>query len=220
MHTIQQDILRRAMRMPEARFSELKSDEVDGNLFTYHLNQLIDQGYVEKLDKGYRLSEEGKKLVARWSSSTGQRREQPQILTVVVAQDGQGRQLLFRWNRQPNLGQVSFPHGMLHLGEGVAQAAQRELAEKTGLSGQLAFQGDLYLRSLSDGEVLAHQLFHVFTAKDLQGELISGHEGGEGFWGSVEDFAETQLVPGTWEVLDMLQAGRDGGRLVEVEVAV
>jgi hypothetical protein len=130
---IQNHILLELTRHAARRYSELRPRDVEGNLFLYHLNGLIGDGLVEKTDNVYRLSVKGTQFAGTLSLETGKTRLQPKILVAVSCVNGQGEHLLVRWHRQPNIGQVSFPHGMMHFGETAADMAALELAEKAGL---------------------------------------------------------------------------------------
>jgi ribosomal protein S19E (S16A) len=62
-HHLQKQILKDLVIRDGARFAELKPAHVDGNIFTYHLQQLVKMHYVEKTDEGrYQLTASGKRL--------------------------------------------------------------------------------------------------------------------------------------------------------------
>jgi hypothetical protein len=52
MHRLQQHILSQLIHYPERRYADLKPDEVEGNLFMYHLRQLMAAGWVIKREDG------------------------------------------------------------------------------------------------------------------------------------------------------------------------
>lgn len=58
-HHIQRSILGALMTREFARFRDLKPENVDTNLFSYHLKLLQRDKYVRKTDSGYTLAEKG-----------------------------------------------------------------------------------------------------------------------------------------------------------------
>ncbi len=56
-HHIQRSILDQLARCTTARYSQLKPTQLSGNVFNYHLSQLVRDGLVQKMDSGaYQLS--------------------------------------------------------------------------------------------------------------------------------------------------------------------
>ena len=83
MHPVQKQILSQLIFNPCFPFSKLKSKEVEGNLFIYHLKQLITEGLVQKTSDGkYELTLEGKIYTDKLSLKTFKPRIQPKIATL------------------------------------------------------------------------------------------------------------------------------------------
>lgn len=133
MHHIQNSILTELMTHKIRRFSELKPQGVDSNLFQYHLGKLIRDGYLTKLENGYTLSGTGLYYADRFSSTLKGARPQPKLIVVNVLHDKQGRVLLIPKTRQPFLGTYHLPAGKVHEGEKLVDAGHRELLEKTAI---------------------------------------------------------------------------------------
>ncbi len=208
VHWIQKEILRRLILHPTRRFSELKPDGVESNLFMYHLRSLIRDGYVAKTGSGYTLSAAGKRYADRLSLDTLKPRIQPKIVSMIVCRNARGEYLLYRRVRQPFSGMVSFPHGKIHLGETVAEAAARELSEKGGLRATLRHRGEAYLTVYQAGELVTQTLCHVFTASRPAGTLRSDEAIGRCFWGRLGRAAQPDYAPGLLDVAQL--AGRRG----------
>jgi 8-oxo-dGTP pyrophosphatase MutT (NUDIX family) len=200
MHRLQQHILSQLIHHSDRRYADLKPAAVEGNLFMYHLKHLIKQGYVAKRADGrYGLTAEGHRYADRLSLATLTPRAQPKIVTLLVCRDEAGRYLLWRRRRQPLLGRVGFPHGKIHLGETIADAAQRELREKTGLAAAtLHHRGDGYLTYRQDGEPVSQIFFHLFVGEGLTGELA-----GEAFWAPPTPAAD--VLPSVGALLELLE---------------
>src|SRR6185312_1812671 len=62
-HHIQRTIVYKLSFMPSARFSDLKPDDIENKLFTYHLKKVISEGFVSKSEDGtYALTPVGRRL--------------------------------------------------------------------------------------------------------------------------------------------------------------
>jgi len=183
MHHIQLRILRQLIHQPQCRYSELKSPEMEGNIFMYHLRSLIKAGYVVKGGDGrYGLTAPGAQYAEGLSLETMKPRAQPKIVTLLVCRNAAGEYLFMRRKRQPLLGLAGFPYGKLHLGETVGEAAARELREKTGLECRLAHRGDGYVTTNQTGEPTSEIMFHLFYGENPTGELAPKTKYGANFW--------------------------------------
>ncbi len=199
MNWIQQHVLIELTKHPVRRYSQLRPDGVEGNLFLYHLDGLIKAGKVAKVEGGYGLTDGGREYVSTLSLDTGQQRRQPQILVAIMATNAQGEQLMVRWKRQPNAGLVSLPHGMMHWGESLHERAAAELAEKAGMSADLSHQRDAYIRVRNaKGEVVRHMLVHMFKADNLKEDRLDAlrPDVSEVFWGDPDQPADDDFVHG------------------------
>jgi ADP-ribose pyrophosphatase YjhB (NUDIX family) len=163
-HHIQKHILDVLMYQKAARFRDLRPPRTDTNLFTYHLNNLVKMGMVNKIDGGYTLSAEGLAYVDRVSTEKKVIRSQPKIITMLVVQNSDGDILLQRRTKQPYIETWTLPYGKLHIEDtSVKSAAQREAFEKLGLQNQaVEHAGDCYIRVIAGDELLSSTLAHVF----------------------------------------------------------
>lgn len=205
MHRIQQHVIRKLMFTPTARYADIKPDEVEGNLFMYHLRQLIKQALVIKLDKGYKLSNAGRRYAETLSLASMQPRIQPKIVTLLVIRNKFGEYLLYERARVPYRGLVGFPYGKIHLGETIKEAAEREINEKTGLSAHLLHRGEVYLAIYEKKELISHMLCHVFSGVEPTGELVAKTEIGKCFWKRVEHPTSSRYMPGFNEIYELVK---------------
>ncbi len=119
---------------------------------------------------------------------------------------------MYRRKRQPLLGTIGFPYGKIHLGERVAQAAARELKEKTGLTAHLRHYGDGYAVTHEDGVPTSQIMFHFFYGTQPQGELATSTEAGEAMWLTAEQIAsDPRIIPNVPEFLGLIRR-HDGSR--------
>ncbi|MDD3481267.1 MAG: hypothetical protein PHW75_03570, partial [Patescibacteria group bacterium] len=104
MHWIQRDILKTLSSKDKVRYRDLKPENVEGNLFMYHLKILITDGYIENRKRKYQLTSTGKSYVAGLSLSSGQPTKIPRIFATLYCKNRENQILLYKWNRQPYLG--------------------------------------------------------------------------------------------------------------------
>lgn len=202
---IQYHILIELTRYSLRRYSQLRPKDVEGNLFMYHLKGLIHDGLVEKADGQYQLTIKGLQFAGTLSLQTGRTRKQPKILNAIVCRNDKGEYLMSRWHRQPNAGLVSFPHGMMHYGEEVLSMVAAELAEKSGLQGDLAYRGEVYVRGLLAEVMDRHMLVHVFEATNTRPipDAKLRPDVSESFWAKLDALRPEEFVPGFYEIAQL-----------------
>jgi ADP-ribose pyrophosphatase YjhB (NUDIX family) len=184
------------------RFSELRPDRVDSNLFQYHLKKLLTDGYVAKMPGGYTLSGRGLYYADRHSGALKGERLQPKIIVVLIVRDSEGRALIIRKPRQPFLGSYHLPAGKVHDGENVETAARRELTEKTGLNpDKLTYSTTAHVIIRQNEEIIS----------EYYGIVMRGVYDGEpeiGQWYAAGDGVE--LCPSVAEMLGIPEIGAKG----------
>lgn len=190
----------RLASLGSCRYRDIKPKDVEGNLFAYHLNQLLKDNLVEHSDSTYQLTAAGLQYVGQLSSTTQQPRIQPKIVTLIACQNKNKQWLLYKRNREPFNGLVGFPYGKIHLGETINQAAKRELSEKTGLSATLKHIGDAYVITYKSQELISHMLFHIFFTASYTGQLLSQSEYGQFFWEEIKSSNSSRFFPGFIEI--------------------
>jgi 8-oxo-dGTP pyrophosphatase MutT (NUDIX family) len=214
MHWIQFHILDQLIHASSRRFSELRPDSVESNLFQWHLKQVIKLGYVEKLSDGtgYRLSAKGLYYADRLSETLRTERVQPKIITIVALHNPDGRFLLHSKHRQPYISMAQFPAGKVHNDESLHQAAEREMVEKLGVvMDGLSYVGGVHARVRQGGE-LTSEYFGFLFAGEFNGGLPK-----DTFWYNPKNPpADVELMPSVQQIMDYVMDG--GGGMYEFEI--
>ena len=197
-HHIQKHILDVLMYQKAARFRDLRPPRTDTNLFTYHLNNLVKMGMVNKIDGGYTLSADGLAYVDRVSTEKKVIRSQPKIITMLVVQNSDGDILLQRRTKQPYIETWTLPYGKLHIEDtSVKSAARREAFEKLGLQNQsVEHAGDCYIRVIAGGELLSSTLAHVF--RFYRDDITLGDDL---VWARPHRLSDVTLAPAVEEIM-------------------
>ena len=106
--------------------------------------------------------------------------DRPQICVGAVARRAE-HLLLIKRGTAPGLGQWSLPGGRVELGETMAEAVLRELAEEAGIDAQLAARaleiGRLKLLTSAHGSALKTSAYHVI---DLHHHRLETNQQGKG----------------------------------------
>lgn len=202
MHWIQRYILEQLMTHDMLRFSELRAEDVESNLFQYHLKHLLGKKLVEKCDGGYRLAPAGLYYADRFSPEYRGERPQPKLITIVVLKNREGKVLLQQKTRQPWLGDYHLPAGKIHTGETTGEAATRELEEKTGLHiDDMQFRCLTHVQVFKSGSLISDFFGFIFLGQ-YDGEVESG------YWYDPDDETDVvELAPSVQEVLGFERIG-------------
>jgi hypothetical protein len=206
MHHLQKKIVLGLTRKENAHFAELRPKEVDGNIFTYHLKQLIADKLVEKNDDGcYSLTQKGKLAGINIQLSHKDELEQAHSVLFLAVKNKSGEWMLRKRLVHPAFGRVGFLHTEPSAHEDIAKTAKRALKEKANLNGSFEVRGGGYIRLLKKGELESFTHFTLLLAKDVTGNLASPGDSGENFWhqGSL-DTTELNLFPNMSKLMDLL----------------
>ncbi len=209
-HHIQRDILSKLCFSETIRFSSLKPQGLESNIFMYHLKQLIKAGLVAKNVGGsYELTPQGLAYADKLSFSTKRLAVQPKIVIYLHITDQEGAQLFWRRKIQPSIDQVGVPIGKMHYGEDGSVGASRELLEKTGLKNvKLDYRGTANLRFYTQNILISNIICLVFVGQvnTIQPKLISG-ELGEVFWADKAKI--NNLLPSVPFMNEKIKASQD-----------
>lgn len=215
---IQWEIIRNLNSFGTKRFSEIKPDDIENDLFNYHLKFLVTKGLVVKSIEGYELSKEGKKLVHSVDSQglVYDQFKYSVILYVLRFKDGELEILSHRNNRHPFINDVSTIAGKIRKGELVEDAANRKLFEEARLNGNFSLIGVLrkIRREKESRKVLEDTIYNVCLCNNPEGDLVEKNDFGENKW--VKFFEYKKLVQknvdfGEYDikVIDLVESRKD-----------
>jgi 8-oxo-dGTP pyrophosphatase MutT (NUDIX family) len=181
VHEIQKQILLKLAKNPSQRFSELKDESLENDLFNYHLQYLVKEGAIEKTDNTYKLTEKGLDKILLIDSK-GKIYEGLRVAVLVyVIQDD--KIILHTQTREPYKGEVTAGiAGKVNKGELIEDAGIRKVMEETGLKGTIKFIGVLRRIVNHPGGMIDDGFFHVCITTETQGDLVSENDFGTNSW--------------------------------------
>ena len=109
-----------------------------------------------------------------------------------------GKMLIAKRSKPPFKGVWSLPGGHVEVGEGLRDAARRELLEETGVEADLVTIIDVVEAIRRDGdEVAAHYAIVCFGGWWLAGDARAGDDAEAVRWADFEELAHLPMTPGT-----------------------
>ena len=183
LHNIQLEILKQLLFAPSLRYAKLKPDpEMENNQFDFHLDQLIDGGYIVKDGRDYSLTNFGKEYANRMNTEQTIIAKQSKIsawVCCVRAIGGKKQYLIYTRLKQPFYRCQGFMSGKVAYGEKVLDAAKRELKEETGLEGspQIISIKHFLVFDKTTNELVEDKFMFLCLVKNPVGELRANNEG-------------------------------------------
>jgi hypothetical protein len=120
IHDFQISILRELLFKPGARFRDLKKVDVTNDHFSFHVNHLLKEGLIEKINAKYFLTTEGKEFANRMDTDSLKIEKQGKLTIAVHAvrvQKGVKQYLIHQRLKEPFFGWYGSHSGKIRWGE-------------------------------------------------------------------------------------------------------
>jgi hypothetical protein len=215
---IQNHILSKLKNAKSLRYSEMQPDGVPNDLFNYHLQFLVDKGFVKKADKNYSLSPSGVKHVADPYPPT----DKPQITSLfkvnvitILSRMHDGKLEILNQIRKsnPSYGKIGVMGGVVLKGETTEDAATRKLKAETGLQAKFRLLGIERRIMYADSDLFSDVLFPIAYADSHTGNLIQDSDFGHNMWVGIDaaiknESDEFDSIQGIRKALEALRDGK------------
>lgn len=209
-HHIQRTIVYQLALANAQRFSELKPDDIESKLFTYHLKKVVGQGYVTKDSEGlYELTPEGRRLgVSVLKSQQDISDRAHSILFLVIRRASDGAYLLYKRLNHPLKDRVGFMHSVPVPETEVADSAAELVKRRTGLTCSFSVLGNGYFRMFKEQALESFTHFTLLVCEDAEGELIGSYKHAEYFWQTNPDFNDKSMLPNMPILVENYERGK------------
>jgi ADP-ribose pyrophosphatase YjhB (NUDIX family) len=184
LHTIQLQILSKLLFSRSLRYSQLKpSKDMENNQFQFHLDALINMGYVNKENTKYTLSAKGKEYANRIDENDNKLKLQAKISVWIACTriiNNKTQFLIGTRLKQPFYGCQGYISGKVQYGEKLSAAVKRELTEESGLKcGSSELVAIKHYRVFRQGtsELLEDKFMFLCLVKEPTGSLKLSREG-------------------------------------------
>lgn len=207
-HHIQRAIVYKLAFAPSLRFGELKPDDLDNKLFTYHLKKVAAAGYVEKNDDGeYLLTAEGRRIGKGVFESDSRLLDRAySTLLLAIRRQSDGAWLLYKRRTHPMINLTGFMHAQPVADQTAEETAQKVCTTQTGLRGDFYVHGHGYFRVYREEELESFTHFTLLVCSDIKGELLSNSELADYYWDTTPDFNANTMLPNMATLYDMTQS--------------
>jgi hypothetical protein len=209
-HHLQRAIVYRLAFVPTARFSDLKPDDIENKLFTYHLQKVITAGYVTKTDAGlYSLTPAGRRLgFAAIKSEKFLLEKAYSVLFLVVRRHTDKSWLTYTRHTHPMLDQTVLPQADPSIKDEAPLAAAKQLLENTGLKGTFRALGSGYFRIYHEDDLESFTNFTLLVCEDAEGEIVQNDINAHYEWLPASAFPDAHTPPSTKLLIELYQAGK------------
>ena len=123
------------------------------------------------------------------------------IATVVAVLISDDRVLLVERGHPPAVGKWSFPGGVIKAGEGLVEAAKRELKEETGIEAEpvgILWVLNNIVRDANGGVKFHYLIVHMlFDPSSIRGELRAGEDARDAKWLRIDEALDSPNVSRT-----------------------
>lgn len=191
LNPTQAKIMRRMFEQDGLRFSEINTEKLPTDQFSYHLRQLTKFGLIEKLpDQTYRLTNFGKSKAIMLSPQGTDFIQQGFIaVLLMVSKKENGKELFLvqKRNKATNKDKIGFFGDKVQYGEDTLTAAKRALTLQTGLTGHPRLHGIWHLMDRLGETIVEDRYFFVYGVTEFVGEIQQMGITGENMWMTQSD---------------------------------
>jgi hypothetical protein len=209
-HHIQKSIIYRLAFADTVSFTNLKPDDLDNKLFTYHLKKVIARGFVEKTAEGaYQLTAKGRR-VGKGALERDDRfiDRAYSVLLLVIKDTTSDSWLLHTRETQPLRGLTGLLQARPLPDSSMIDIATHTLTAQTGLSGDFSIAGQAFFTFIRSEQLESFIHATILVGQNITGVLQTKSEAGEYAWVHISDFSAPGILPTVSAIAAMLASNQ------------
>jgi 8-oxo-dGTP pyrophosphatase MutT (NUDIX family) len=179
-----------------AKYSQLKpkTSTIENDLYNYHLQQLVKNGYLEKTDNLYFLTQHGKSVVTNIDEETMKIYTNYKVSTYLCPVVN-NKILLYKRLKHPQYGYTGFISAKIAYGERALDTAKREFMEETSMEADFKIIGNMrQIRHSAEDKVIEDGIFYICYTDKVSGTLLETNKEGEYFWVDIDKVHEIDKI--------------------------
>lgn len=191
------DLFTKSQRL---RFSEIrKTLNVESNILSYHLKEMVKDGLIEKDEDDYVLSVQGERKIPFFTQFSSQ--VHGAIPVVIVAIIKGKNILLLRRNKRPYQGYWGMPGGALIMSETIEENAISRAKKETNLDCEFdKISAVVHERVVEKGSFKHAFVLFLVAVKPKNGDIKESEEG-KLEWFSLKDLRPDRVIPSDFFLL-------------------
>lgn len=191
---IRKEILVKLLKSKDGiRYRDGKPNQVENDLYNYHLQQLLKKGLIRKDEGKYLLSQTGKKYIEVDSPINAKGKNidlfRLNILAIVYKKVGTEFKIISHERKKhPYYGSKGLISGAVDHGESVVDASNKALLNKTGLQSDFKIIGTI--RKIiydDDNNIFSDILFFICLGQGVRGDFVKKTDFGTNHWVSIDE---------------------------------
>ena len=167
--------------------------QIRSNMVAYHIEQMVNEGVLNKDNDGYSLTREGEKYLPIANHLNGA--EMSPLPVVIVALLNKDKILMIKRNKRPYQNYWGLIGGKMLLEENFEQATLRQVKTKSGLSSKfVSINSVMHERVTGDG-IVKHSFILFFTKAVTEDNRLWESEYGEVKWVKLSEISKEKIIP-------------------------
>jgi 8-oxo-dGTP diphosphatase len=182
------------------RFSEIeKATGIKSNNLTYHLNQMMKEGVLEKDDEYYLLTTQGEGMIPFFAHITKKEAGVlPVVITAIIKND---QILLLKRKKKPYQNYWALPGGKLKMEESLEESAVREAKEETGLDCEFSHLASIVHERVKEDEKYKYAFILFLAVVNPKSEDIKESDEGRLEWFPLKTLQSDKIIPSDYYMI-------------------
>lgn len=207
IHHIQKTIIEKLAKADNLSFSELKPQEIENKLFTYHLKQTITNRFVKKNRKGqYELTATGRKMWKRVSLAAEDIAKRALSVIYVAVRNQKGQWLIYTRKTHPFLGYSAFPHLIPKASHSALQIVKEYLDELDSTCKPIVRASGFFRMFTTIGEIEGFTNFTLVYCEVKTEDILASDDISSYTWMDTAQLESARILPNMPSLLCTLES--------------